>query len=140
VITRTDVSEVSTGSTTTAGATAATSSTIGDTTVLKYELRGGVALNTDVTLDNLMYSTATELYKRQPRSSYNTVQRVDVYSSPVTKAKYDAKRQEFAAQGISTAETWVFHGTKSTDNLDSIMTEGFKVRDAQCLSLCTLLQ
>jgi hypothetical protein len=55
------------------------------------------------------------------------VQKVDVYSSAVTKARYDAKRQQFAAQGISTAETWVFHGKPTAANVHSIMTEGFKV-------------
>jgi hypothetical protein len=57
------------------------------------------------------------------------VQKVDVYSSAETKGKYDAKRNQFAAQGISTAETWVFHGTKNTDNVHSIMTKGFKVNN-----------
>jgi hypothetical protein len=111
----------------TATSTAASATATADTAVRKYELHGGAALNTDVTLDNVMYSTAADLYRRLPHSGYNTVQRVDVYSSAVTKDKYDAKRQQFAAQGISTAETWVFHGTESTDNVHSIMTEGFKV-------------
>jgi hypothetical protein len=128
-----------TTATTAATAATATATDTADTTVLKYELHGGAALNTDVTLDNVMYSTAAELYRRQPASGYNTIQRVDVYSSAVTKAKYAAKRQQFAAQGVSTAETWVFHGTKSTDNVHSIMTEGFKVRESWCLSSCTLL-
>jgi hypothetical protein len=106
--------DVSTDSTTTAG-----------TIVHKYELHVGAALNTDVTLDNLMYSTAAELYSR-----HSTVQRVKVYANPLTKARYEAKRQQFAAQGISTAETWVFHGTKIAGNVDNIMTEGFKVSEA----------
>jgi hypothetical protein len=58
---------------------------------------------------------------------FGPVQKVDVYSSAVTKSKYDARRQQFAAQRISTAETWVFHGTPTHDNVHSIMTEGFKV-------------
>jgi hypothetical protein len=62
-----------------------------------------------------------------PCNGNGLVQKVDVYNSAVTTAKYNAKRKEFAAQGISTAETWVFHGTPSTANVHSIMTEGFKV-------------
>jgi hypothetical protein len=118
-------------------ATTATITTSG-TIVHRYELHGGAALNTDVTLDNLMYSTAAELYRRQPHGGYSTVQRVEVYSSPVTKARYEAKRQQFAAQGISTTETWVIHGTNNTDNVHSIMTEGFKVRKATSSKLSAL--
>jgi hypothetical protein len=108
----------------------------------KYELHGGTALNTSVTLDTVMFSLAAGLFERgmlpvaappaAPPTAASTgngrVQRVDVYNSAVTKAKYDAKRQQFTAQGISTAETWVFHGTPNTANVHSIMTEGFKVQ------------
>jgi hypothetical protein len=62
-----------------------------------------------------------------PANNSGSVQKVDVYCSAVTQAKYDAKRQQFAAQGISTAESWVFHGTPTPANVHSIMTEGFKV-------------
>jgi hypothetical protein len=118
---------------------ATTAGAITGTTVHKYELNGGAALNTDVTMDNLMYSTAAELYKRLPYRSGSAVQRVDVYSSVVTKAKYDAKRQEFAAQGVSIAETWVFHGTPTLANVHSIMTEGFKVCMSNSSRLSALL-
>jgi hypothetical protein len=115
---RTNVSDVSTASTAATG-----------TTVFKYELHGGAALNTDVTMDNVMFSIATALYTRHRTSSRcATVWQVDVYCNPATQARYAAKRQEFAAQSISTAETWVFHGTKCTANVYSIMAEGFKVR------------
>jgi hypothetical protein len=64
-----------------------------------------------------------------PGSNNNgRVKKVDVYCSAVTKAKYNGKRQQFAAQGINTAETWVFHGAPTHANVHSIMTEGFKVR------------
>jgi hypothetical protein len=96
--------------------------------VHKYELHAGAVLNTDVTMDNVMFSIATALYARHRTSSRcATVRQVDVYCNPVTQARYAAKRQQFTAQGISTAETWVFHGTTCTANVHSIMTEGFKV-------------
>jgi hypothetical protein len=122
--------------------------------VHKYELYGGPTLNTSVTLDTVMFSLAAGLFERGmqpvvmglsylgaplagyavpgygcsiPNNGNGLVQKVDVYSSAVTKAKYDARREQFAAQGISTAEMWVFHGTTSTANVHSIMTDGFKV-------------
>jgi hypothetical protein len=125
------------------------------TAVHKYELHGGLALNTSVTLDTVMFNLAAGLFERGmqpvilasgaygapstagyavpgvgyaiPNSGNGLVQKVDVYSSAVTKASYEAKRKEFAAQGISTAETWVFHGTPTSLNVHGIMTEGFEV-------------
>jgi hypothetical protein len=133
---------------------AATTATSG---VHKYELHGGLALNTSVTLDTVMFNLAAGLFERGmqpvvrasgaygapptagyavpgvgyaiPNSGNGLVRKVDVYSSAVTTARYDAKRKEFAAQGISTAEIWVFHGTPTAANVHSIMTEGFKVTE-----------
>jgi hypothetical protein len=126
---------------TAAAATAATTALVAATAtcnvqgIHKYELSGAM-MNTYVTLDNVMYSIAAALYTRHRTSSRcATVRQVDVYSNPVTRAKYDAKRQQFAAQGISTAETWVFHGTTCTANVHRIMTEGFKVCNACCCKL-----
>jgi hypothetical protein len=98
----------------------------------KYELQED-ELTSDVTLDNVMYSLASHLFYRGPDfliegvEKYYDVQQIHVYNSEQTKVKYNAKRQEFAAQGASTAGTWVFHGTPCTANVHSIMTEGFKV-------------
>jgi hypothetical protein len=66
-------------------------------------------------------------YAMPGNNNNRRVQKVDVYCSAVRQAKYYGKRQRFAAQGISTAETWVFHGTPTLANVHSIMTEGFKV-------------
>jgi hypothetical protein len=149
-----------TATATSSAGSSSSSSTITSTaaalTAHKYELHGGTALNTSVTLDTVMFSLAAGLFERgmltvaappaapptavvgrwSMQSNNNTiasngngrVQKVDVYNSAVTKAKYEAKRQQFAAQGVSTAETWVFHGTPNTANVHSIMTEGFKVQ------------
>jgi WWE domain len=140
-----------------AGSSSSTNSTATATalTVHKYELHGGAALNTSVTLNNVIFSLAAGLFERGvqpvvladsmfnavpavgygvpghnyaiPSNGNGLVQKVDVYSNPVTRAKYLAKRQQLAAQGVSTAEIWVFHGTTSAANVHSIMTEGFKV-------------
>jgi hypothetical protein len=147
-------------STAAAGGSASGSSSSAVTTtatsgVHKYELHGGLALNTSVTLDTVMFNLAAGLFERGmqpvvlasgaygapptagyavpgvgcaiPNSGNGLVQKVDVYSGAVTKAKYEAKRQQFAAQGINTAETWVFHGSSTAANVHSITTEGFKV-------------
>jgi hypothetical protein len=124
----------------TGGSSSTGTSTATATAVHKYELHNGPVLNSSATLDTLMFSFAAGLFRQnmQPAvaaglgyfvvtNNQLIVKKVDVYSSTVTRAKYDAKRQQFAAQGISTAETWVFHGTTSTENVHSIMTEGFKV-------------
>jgi hypothetical protein len=112
----------------TTGAEAGTSTA--NATVLKYELHGDTALAAGVTSDTIMYSIASTLFKRgQTQSTRRSgcgpgvVHKVDVYTSTVTKAKFDAKRQKLAVQD----ETWVFHGTTSTDNVHSIMAEGFQV-------------
>jgi hypothetical protein len=94
-------------------------------TAAKYELHSA-ELTSGVTLDTVMYSLASGLFNKTSERD-EVVQKVEVYSNAVTKAQYDDKRQQFAAQGISTGETWVFYGTKSTDNVHSIMTRGFKV-------------
>jgi hypothetical protein len=111
-----------------AGGSSTSTATATATAVYKYELHRSAALTPNVTLESVMFSLASAQFKRgSTGSGRGSVQQVDVYSTAVTRAKYDAKRQQFAAQGISTAETWVFHGTKTTDNVHSIMTEGFKV-------------
>jgi hypothetical protein len=121
-----------TAATATAGTMVANTATCTVRGIHKYELSVAV-LDTDVTLDNVMYSIAAALYTRHRTSSRCAIVRqVDVYSNPVTRAQYDAKRQQFAVQGISTAETWVFHGTTCTANVHRIMTEGFKVCDVYC--------
>jgi hypothetical protein len=155
---------IATSSAGSSSSSSTTTSLITALTAHKYELHGGTALNTSVTLDTVMFSLAAGLFERgmlpvaappaapptavigrwSMQSSSQTVastgngrvQSVDVYNSAVTKAKYDAKRQQFTAQGISTAETWVFHGTPSTANVHSIMTEGFKVHSPLYIILC----
>jgi hypothetical protein len=129
------VADTATANATATAVTDATTSTAAVTahSVHKNELHAGTVLNTDVTMDNVLFSIATALYARHRTSSRcATVRQVDVYCNPVTQARYAAKRQQFAAQGISTAETWVFHGTTCAANVHSIMTEGFKVRDTLC--------
>lgn len=58
------------------------------------------------------------------------VQRVDVIqygAESEVRKKYDICKQEFATQGESIVEVLVFHGTPNLQNVQNIMTHGFKV-------------
>jgi hypothetical protein len=43
------------------------------------------------------------------------------------KQRFEAKRAALAAAGKPTNEIWVFHGTASQQNIDSIISGGFRV-------------
>jgi hypothetical protein len=93
------VADTATANATATAVTDATTSTAAVTahSVHKYELHAGTVLNTDVTMDNVLFSIATALYARHRTSSRcATVRQVDVYCNPVTQARYDAK--SFMAQ------------------------------------------
>jgi len=51
------------------------------------------------------------------------VTQVDFYESPLVKAKYESKKKSMPHSN----EFWVFHGTKTEDAKNAIMTGGFKV-------------
>jgi hypothetical protein len=58
------------------------------------------------------------------------VERVEVIEygpNSEVRTNYECCRASFAAQGLSTVEALVFHGTPSLDNVRKIVTHGFKV-------------
>ena len=59
--------------------------------------------------------------------SHKDIKQVDVYDSPVVQAAYEDKRSEFERAKKPTTETWVFHGTHETWNIEKICESGFKV-------------
>jgi hypothetical protein len=72
------------------------------------------------------FNKACAQFSRLCNAKRNTVIQVDVYESEATRRAFEATKSQFKQLGKSTAEVWVFHGTKDR-NIDSIMTTGFKV-------------
>jgi len=58
------------------------------------------------------------------------VQEVLVTVNEALRVQFESKRDALDAAGKSTREIWVFHGTGSQDNIDSIITDGFRVPPA----------
>ena len=58
------------------------------------------------------------------------VQEVLVIVNEALRVQFESKRDALDAAGKSTREIWVFHGTGSQDNIDSIITDGFRVPPA----------
>jgi len=58
------------------------------------------------------------------------VQEVLVIVNEALRVQFESKRDALDAAGKSTREIWVFHGTGSQDNIDFIITDGFRVPPA----------
>ena len=56
-----------------------------------------------------------------------SVNEVLVCVNESAKQRFEAKRAALAAAGKPTNEIWVFHGTASQQNIDSIISGGFRV-------------
>ena len=63
---------------------------------------------------------------------------VDVYESPLARARYHATQTEFAAAGKPDGEVWVFHGTSKESAIDSIMVRRGGGEVCVCVYVCVL--
>ena len=73
------------------------------------------------------YNMAFAQFSRLVEGFRPKIDKIDVYENPVLEANFKAEEAKMAREGISTEATWVFHGTSSNSNIDSIMLDGFKV-------------
>ena len=75
------------------------------------------------------YKAAGQYYHLLGNKS-RKVKQVDVYTSPKNEEKYRAQKEELKGLGKSHEETWVFHGTPDSKNVEEICCNGFKVGGA----------
>ena len=97
------------------------------------KLNGGVVKYTitnpgsSYTKELCEYNMAFAQFSRLVEGCQPKVQKIDVYENPAMQARFDAEQARMAGEGIVADVTWVFHGTSTCSNIESIMVEGFKV-------------
>ena len=79
---------------------------------------------------NHFNEAAVQFHLMMGASTNKKVKEVLVCVNDTLTATFEAKREAYKSEGKPTSEIWVFHGTGSQENVDSIITNGFRIPPA----------